>query len=105
MAPPPPPADKRPRLMSAAEANEPETVSLLMMFDDLIRNEKVLTAGDGDEKFLQFATNQELCRRRWEAAESEAQRLAIELQKSEQVMSSVHSLYLRMVFLIRKLES
>lgn len=84
MAPPPPPADKRPRLMSAAEANEPETVSLLMMFDDLIRNEKVLTAGDGDEKFLQFATNQELCRRRWEAAESEAQRLAIELQKSEQ---------------------
>ena len=41
MAPPPPPADKRPRLMSAAEASDPETVSLLMMFDDLIRNEKV----------------------------------------------------------------
>jgi len=84
MAPPPPPADKKPRLMSASEASDPETVSLLMMFDDLIRNEKVLTSGDGDEKFLQFATNQELCRRRWEAAESETQRLAIELQKSEQ---------------------
>ena len=85
MAPPPPPADKKPRLMSASEASDQETVSLLMMFDDLIRNEKVLTSGDGDEKFLQFATNQELCRRRWEAAESETQRLAIELQKSEQV--------------------
>ena len=41
MAPPPPPADKRPRLMSASEASDPETVSLLMMFDDLVRNEKV----------------------------------------------------------------
>ena len=44
MAPPPPPADKRPRLMSASEASDPETVSLLMMFDDLIRNEKVSTS-------------------------------------------------------------
>ena len=43
MAPPPPPADKRPRLMSASEASDPETVSLLMMFDDLVRNEKVST--------------------------------------------------------------
>ena len=42
MAPPPPPADKRPRLMSTSEASDPETVSLLMMFDDLIRNEKVI---------------------------------------------------------------
>ena len=41
MAPPPPPADKRARIMTPAEAREPETVSLLMMFDDLCRNEKV----------------------------------------------------------------
>ena len=41
MAPPPPPSEKRPRLMSASEAQDPETVSLLMMFDDLVRNEKV----------------------------------------------------------------
>ena len=41
MAPPPPPAEKRTRVMTAAEANDPETVSLLMMFDDLVRNQKV----------------------------------------------------------------
>ena len=41
MAPPPPPSEKRPRLMSATEAQDPETISLLMMFDDLVRNEKV----------------------------------------------------------------
>jgi len=84
MAPPPPPADKRARIMTPAEAREPETVSLLMMFDDLCRNEKILSAGTGEEQFLQFASNQDLCRKRWEAAETETQRLAIELQKSEQ---------------------
>ena len=41
MAPPPPPAEKRTRVMTSAEANDPETVSLLMMFDDLVRNQKV----------------------------------------------------------------
>ena len=41
MAPPPPPAEKRTRLMTPAEASDPETVSLLMMFDDLVRNQKV----------------------------------------------------------------
>ena len=41
MAPPPPPAEKRTRLMTPAEAADPETVSLLMMFDDLVRNQKV----------------------------------------------------------------
>ena len=41
MAPPPPPAEKRTRLMTSAEAADPETVSLLMMFDDLVRNQKV----------------------------------------------------------------
>ena len=42
MAPPPPPAEKRTRLMTPAEAADPETVSLLMMFDDLVRNQKVI---------------------------------------------------------------
>ena len=41
MAPPPPPAEKRTRLMTPSEAADPETVSLLMMFDDLVRNQKV----------------------------------------------------------------
>ena len=47
MAPPPPPSDKKPRLMSASEAQDPETISLLMMFDDLVRNEKVMIEFDG----------------------------------------------------------
>ena len=37
-----------------------------------------------ESKFLHFANNQGLCRKRWEAAEIEVQRLSIELQKSEQ---------------------
>ena len=49
MAPPPPPADKRARIMTPAEAREPETVSLLMMFDDLCRNEKVREARVEDQ--------------------------------------------------------
>ena len=47
MAPPPPPSDKKPRLMSASEAQDPETISLLMMFDDLVRNEKVMIESVG----------------------------------------------------------
>ena len=37
-----------------------------------------------EEKFLQFALNQEFCRKRWEASEIEVQRVQIELQNSEQ---------------------
>merc|ERR1719376_787774 len=70
--------------MTSAEANDPETVSLLMMFDDLVRNQKVLAEGDSDSRFLQFSTNQEHCRRRWAAAEREVIRLQLELQGSEQ---------------------
>ena len=47
MAPPPPPSEKKARLMSASEAQDPETISLLMMFDDLVRNEKVMIEFDG----------------------------------------------------------
>ena len=47
-------------------------------------NLKVLAEGDGDGKFLQFASNQDHCRKRWEAAEREVMRLQLELQQSEQ---------------------
>jgi len=85
MAPPPPPQGKKQRLTSSSESEsqDPETHSLLVMFDELVRNEKVLTEGC-ESKFLHFANNQGLCRKRWEAAEIEVQRLSIELQKSEQ---------------------
>ena len=43
-----------------------------------------MAEGDGDSKFLQFASNQDHCRRRWEAAEREVIRLQLELQHSEQ---------------------
>ena len=43
-----------------------------------------MAEGDGDSKFLQFANNQDHCRRRWEAAEREVIRLQLELQQSEQ---------------------
>jgi len=68
MAPPPPPSSGK---------------SLLTSFDDLIRCNKVLLEASEDP-FLQFVLNQEQCRRRWQAAEIECQRLQIELGKSEQ---------------------
>ena len=46
---------------------------------------QVLSSGAAEERFLQFASNQDLCRKRWEAAEVELQRLQIELQSSDQV--------------------
>jgi len=79
MAPPPPPGGKAKSATSTSA-----DLSLLLMFDDLTRNEKVLNDGTTEEKFLQFAINQEHCRKRWEAAEHEYQRLQIELQSSEQ---------------------
>ena len=45
----------------------------------------MLNDGATEEKFHQFAINQEFCRKRWEAAEQEVQRVQIELQNSEQV--------------------
>ena len=61
-----------------------DALSLLIMFDDLKRHGKVLSDGSGEEKLLEFAIIQELCRRRWIASEEEAQRLKIELQSAEQ---------------------
>ena len=45
---------------------------------------QVLAEGDGDCQFHKFASNQEHCRRRWQAAEREVIRLQLELQSSEQ---------------------
>jgi len=81
MAPPPPVGGKSKAISSNSSS---ESLSLVLMFDDLVRNEKVLNDGATEEKFLQFAVNQEFCRKRWEAAELEAQRMQIELQESEQ---------------------
>eukprot|EP00092_Neocalanus_flemingeri_P040430 GFUD01044031.1.p1 GENE.GFUD01044031.1~~GFUD01044031.1.p1 ORF type:complete len:697 (-),score=180.39 GFUD01044031.1:226-2316(-) len=78
MAPPPPPGKPK------VSFNSPDSTSLVLMFDDLSRNEKVLNDGTTEEKFLQFALNQEFCRKRWEASEIEVQRVQIELQSSEQ---------------------
>ena len=69
---------------SSIKDSSDDAQSLVIMFDDLKRNGKVLSDGAGEDKFLQFAINQELCRRRWVASEEEAQRLRIELQKAEQ---------------------
>jgi len=79
MAPPPPPGGK-----SKSSTESSDSLSLLLMYDDLTRNDKVLNDGATEEKFLQFALNQEFCRRRWEASELEVQRVQIELQGSEQ---------------------
>jgi len=81
MAPPPPPGGKS---KNTSGGSTDPSLSLLMMFDDLKRNEKVLNDGAAEEKFLQFAINQEFCRKRWEASEIEVQRVQIELQTSEQ---------------------
>jgi len=86
MAPPPPPGGSRQKVGHTPRKDKEtaETPSLILMFDDLIRNEKVLSSGAAEERFLQFASNQDLCRKRWEAAEVELQRLQIELQSSDQ---------------------
>ena len=56
--------------------------SLLTEFDDLLRNEKILTDGQAEEEFLQFVRNSDLNRRTWERSELECQRLSLELAKS-----------------------
>ena len=56
--------------------------SLLTEFDDLLRNEKILTDGQAEEEFLQFVRNSDLNRRSWERSELECQRLSLELAKS-----------------------
>merc|ERR1719233_1380815 len=81
MAPPPPVGKSK---ATSSSISSSESLSHVLMFHDLVRNEKVLNDGATEEKFLQFAMNQEFCRKRWEAAEQEVQRIQIELQNSEQ---------------------
>jgi len=58
------------------------TFSLLTEFDDLMRNEKILSDGQAEKEFLKFVKNSELNRRRWEQRELECQRLDLELAKA-----------------------
>ena len=50
----------------SSEARSPVNLanSLVLMFDELSRNSKVLREG-GEEQFLQFAVGQGHCRKRW----------------------------------------
>eukprot|EP00092_Neocalanus_flemingeri_P007044 GFUD01007608.1.p1 GENE.GFUD01007608.1~~GFUD01007608.1.p1 ORF type:complete len:350 (+),score=102.08 GFUD01007608.1:133-1182(+) len=70
-------------------AKKDETpLSIVVAFDDLVRNSNVLTAGSEDE-FLKFVVNSEVSRQRWEHAELECQRLSIELAKCSQDISGL----------------
>lgn len=57
-------------------------LSLLTEFDDLMRNEKILTDGQAEKEFHKFVKNSESNRRRWEQSELECQRLNLELAKA-----------------------
>lgn len=89
---PPPPARLKPgvkpggraELEPGAKRERPD--SLVVLFDELTRNAKVLREG-GEEQFLQFATCQEECRRKWQAAEGEVARVAEELHTCETEVS------------------
>jgi len=79
MLAPPPPKGRQLAIQPSQSSSE----SLVFMFDELTRNSKVLTEGT-EEQFLQFAINQEFCRQRWEAAESDVAKLRVELDTCEQ---------------------
>jgi len=70
--------------------NEEMEISVLATYDDLIRNNKVLTAGS-EEKFLEYVVSSEISRRRWEHAELECLRLSIELKKSSQDVENLEN--------------
>jgi len=74
--------------MAARVGGEAENISLVVKFDELNRNGRVLQ--DPVEKsFLSFVVNTGVNRRRWEHAELECQRLGIELTKASQEISSL----------------
>merc|ERR1719180_191013 len=62
-------------------------LSLVAQFDQLVRNRAVLTAADGEEKFLAFVKGADGNRQRWEAAEFECDKLTEQLSKSTQEVS------------------
>jgi len=70
--------------------SEDMEISVLASYDDLIRNNKVLTAGS-EEKFLEYVVSSEISRRRWEHAELECLRLSIELKKSSQDVENLEN--------------
>ncbi|KAF7994421.1 hypothetical protein HCN44_003893 [Aphidius gifuensis] len=59
------------------------TLSLLAMFDELVRCTNVLVNGSCEAEFLQFAINQETVRQKWLASIQECERLNQALEKSE----------------------
>jgi len=85
MAPQPPSIKPKPIIKGSSESRQ----AMVLLFDELVRNELVLEEGSAEEKFLQFTVNQDFCRKRWEAAEVECQRLQIELQNTEQVVKKL----------------
>ena len=62
-------------------------LSLVAQFDQLVRNRRVLTASDGEEKFLAFVKGADTTRQRWEATEAQCEKLADQLVKSNQEVS------------------
>lgn len=66
----------------ASTTQNPSADSLVLLFDELTRNGRVLQDG-AEDQFLQFAGNQSHCRKRWEHAEIEVNRVTLELQKCE----------------------
>ena len=64
------------------DTKEDYPISLLTEFDDLMRNEKILSDGQAEKEFLKFLKNSELNRKRWEQSELQCQRLDLELAKA-----------------------
>jgi len=63
-------------------------MTLVDMFDDLVRNSKVLQ-DSCEEQFIRYLQSSELNRKRWENAEVECQRLNIEMNKAFQDKQSL----------------
>jgi len=66
---------------------EEESLSLVAQFDQLVRNRAVLTAAEGEQKFLAFVKGADGNRQRWEATEVECEKLTEQLSKSTQEVS------------------
>lgn len=54
--------------------------TLLLLFDEIVRNAEALEEGSAAEQFLVFSGFQEFYRTRWKKAENESARLKFELQ-------------------------
>ena len=68
-----------------------ESLSLVAQFDQLVRNRAVLTAAEGEEKFLAFVKGADGSRQKWEAAEIECEKLTEKLSKSTQEVFMLES--------------